>query len=57
MAGPFGTSCGPAASLPAPHNRKPIYTTEFGVRGKRDQPGTEPGVYEPNDGFDRLTAG
>jgi hypothetical protein len=38
------------ASLP-PRARKPIYVTEFGVRGKRDQPATEPGLYEPDGRF------
>ncbi len=44
------------ASLPQ-RSRKPLYVTEFGVRGKRDTPGMEPGLYEPDGGFDRLTAG
>ena len=35
------------AALPA-QARRPIYVTEFGVRGKRDHPWTEPGVYEPD---------
>ena len=43
------------ATLPAPHNRKPIYITEFGVRGRRDKagdkPATEPGLYEPDARF------
>ena len=39
------------AALPPPHNRKPIYVTEFGVRGKRDKPATEPGLYAPDGRF------
>lgn len=35
------------ASLPQ-RSRKPLYVTEFGVRGKRDTPATEPGRYEPD---------
>jgi hypothetical protein len=35
------------ADLPKPAH-KPLYVTEFGVRGKRDQPKDEPGLYEPD---------
>ena len=38
------------AALP-PRARKPLYVTEFGVRGKRDTPGNEPGLYEPDGRF------
>jgi hypothetical protein len=35
------------AALPQ-RGRKPIFITEFGVRGKRDRPSNEPGIYEPD---------